>query len=192
MLGEFEKAWEIAWLGVREATNRGLGFLYDQWLNWKNWFLKLVDESLGYFQKKWLEITGGSAAEIAAVDDRTSARAAARDRERDAMKGGFKIVSDEIRAAREKLILSIEGLKKEKEDRNAGQFPELFIGGAENTLNGLQTGAISGFVAASLNRALGGSVGESTDKKALKELEKHTEILEKIEAKEGLAFTPGT
>ena len=54
--GEYQKAAEVLWLGLRLAWVTGVDALNQEWLVWKHAFLEVFDSAATYVVKKWAKL----------------------------------------------------------------------------------------------------------------------------------------
>lgn len=54
--GEYQKAAEVLWLGLRLAWVTGVDALNQEWLIWKHAFLEVFDSAATYVVKKWAKL----------------------------------------------------------------------------------------------------------------------------------------
>lgn len=130
--GEYRKAAEVLWLGLRLAWVTGVDALNQEWLVWKHAFLEVFDSAATYVAKKWAKLQNTLSKGIVSamaffdssinVDDvnaeleamlqqqlaTTDTAAAERQKERDAeFSSNVGKVNAELTAAREALAASV-------------------------------------------------------------------------------------
>jgi glutamate 5-kinase len=54
--GEYQKAAEVLWLGLKLAWVTGVDALNQEWLVWKHAFLEVFDSAATYVAKKWAKL----------------------------------------------------------------------------------------------------------------------------------------
>lgn len=130
--GEYQKAAEVLWLGLRLAWVTGVDALNQEWLVWKHAFLEVFDSAATYVAKKWAKLQNTLSRRIVStmaffdssinVDDvnaeleamlqqqlaTTDTAAAQRQKERDAeFASNVGKVNAELTAARQALAASV-------------------------------------------------------------------------------------
>lgn len=130
--GEYQKAAEVLWLGLRLAWVTGVDALNQEWMVWKHAFLEVFDSAATYVAKKWAKLQNTLSKGIVSamaffdssinVDDvnseleamlqqqlaTTDTAAAERQKERDAeFASNVGKVNAELTAAREALAASV-------------------------------------------------------------------------------------